>query len=53
MSFKKDKYAVVKKAISNELASFCFAYFSNKRKVAKHLQETHIVITQTRLWKLY
>ena len=50
MSFKKDKYAVVKKAISNELASFCFAYFSNKRKVAKHLQETKFISPFDQTW---
>ena len=43
MSFEKNKYEVVKKAITNELASFCFAYFSNKRKVAQHLQENKFI----------
>ena len=27
MSFKKNKYSVLKKAISKELADFVFAYF--------------------------
>ena len=40
MSFEKDKYEVVKKAVPKEVASFCYAYFLNKRQVAKHLQET-------------
>jgi hypothetical protein len=43
MSFEKDKYQVVKKAISDELASFCYAYFCNKRQVAKHLQDTRYI----------
>ena len=30
MSFKKNKYLVVKKAISPDLADFCYTYFLNK-----------------------
>ena len=37
MSFKKDKYQVIKGAISKELADFCYQYFLNKRMVARHL----------------
>tara|TARA_R100001129_G_scaffold77241_1_gene52742 strand:- start:3386 stop:4027 length:642 start_codon:yes stop_codon:yes gene_type:complete len=37
MSFKKNKYQVLKKTISRELADFCYAYFLNKRKVARFL----------------
>mgnify|MGYP003675250121 FL=1 len=37
MSFKKDKYQVIKGAISKELADFCYQYFLNKRAVAEHL----------------
>ena len=37
MSFKKDKYQVIKGAISKELADFCYQYFLNKRAVARHL----------------
>ena len=37
MSFKKDKYQVIKSAISKELADFCYQYFLNKRAVARHL----------------
>jgi hypothetical protein len=37
MSFKKNKYQVIKGAISTELADFCYQYFLNKRAVAKHL----------------
>jgi hypothetical protein len=39
MSFKKNKYLVVKKAISPDLADFCYTYFLNKRRVAKFLFE--------------
>ena len=34
MSFKNNKYTVLKKAISKELADFAYSYFLNKRKVA-------------------
>jgi len=37
MSFKKNKYQVIKNAISKELADFCYQYFLNKRMVARHL----------------
>ena len=37
MSFKKNKYQVIKSAISTELADFCYQYFLNKRAVARHL----------------
>ena len=37
MSFKKNKYQVIKGAISKELASFCYQYFLNKRAVARHM----------------
>jgi hypothetical protein len=37
MSFKKDKYQVIKSAVSKELADFCYQYFLNKRAVAEHL----------------
>ena len=41
MSFKKNNYQVIKSAISKELADFCYQYFLNKRKVARHLFDTH------------
>ena len=37
MSFKQDKYQIIKNAISKELADFCYQYFLNKRRVARHL----------------
>jgi hypothetical protein len=33
MSFKKNKYTIIKKAISTELAKFCYDYFIMKRQV--------------------
>ena len=37
MSFKKNKYTVLKSAISPELAEFVYQYFLNKRNVARFL----------------
>jgi len=37
MNFKKNKYQVIKNAISTELADFCYQYFCNKRAVARKL----------------
>jgi len=37
MSFKKNKYQVIKGAVSKELADFCYRYFLNKRAVARYL----------------
>ena len=37
MSFKKNKYTVLKKAISPEIAEFVYQYFLNKREVARFL----------------
>ena len=37
MTFKKNKYQVIKNAISTDLADFCYQYLCNKRAVARHL----------------
>ena len=37
MSFKKNNYQIIESSISKELADFCYQYFLNKRKVARHL----------------
>ena len=37
MSFKKNKYSILKNAINREMADFCFAYFLNKSRVARFL----------------
>ena len=50
MSFEKDKYEVVKKAISKDVAGFCYAYFLNKRLVAKHLQDTRYISPFDESW---
>ena len=35
MSFKENKYVIIKEAISEDLAKFCYDYFMMKRQVAK------------------
>ena len=37
MSFKKNKYTVLKNAVSKEVADMAYSYFLNKRKVARVL----------------
>ena len=36
MSFKENKYVIIKNAISEELAKFCYDYFLLKRKVGPY-----------------
>jgi hypothetical protein len=43
MSFEKNKYKVVKNAISKELASFCYGYILNKSKVVEHLFNNNLI----------
>jgi hypothetical protein len=43
MSFKKNKYTVLKKTISKELADFCYDYFLTKRKVARFLLDNRFI----------
>jgi len=47
MSFKKNKYQVIKGAISTELADFCYQYFLNKRAVARHLFDSQFISPYT------
>ena len=43
MSFKKNKYCVVKKVVSKELIDFIYQYFLNKKKVANILFESKYI----------
>ena len=43
MSFKNNKYIVLKNAISKELADFVYKYFLNKRNVASFLFDTNYI----------
>jgi hypothetical protein len=43
MSFKKNKYTVIRQVIPEELTNFIYDYFSLKRKVAQTLYETKFI----------
>jgi hypothetical protein len=43
MNFKKNKYIVIKKAVSKDLTEFCYNYFLMKRKVAKQMFESRYI----------
>jgi len=43
MSFKKKKYIIIKKAISEEMADFIYKYFLLKRRVAQTLFDTRFI----------
>jgi len=53
MNFKKNKYTVLKKAISSELADFVYKYFLNKRSVAKVLFESRFISPFTEYWGIW
>jgi hypothetical protein len=50
MSFKKNKYTVLKGAVSKEIADFSYKYFLNKRKVAEILFDTKWISPFTEYW---
>jgi hypothetical protein len=43
MSFKKNKYTIIKKAISTELAKFCYDYFIMKRQVTRTMFDNNLI----------
>ena len=53
MSFEKNKYVVMKKIISREIADFAFAYFLNKRKVARFLFDHKYISPFTNYWGVW
>ena len=53
MSFQKNKYTVIKKAISKELANFVYKYFLNKRKVARFLFDHKYISPFTDYWGVW
>ena len=53
MSFKKNKYSVLKNVISKEIADFAFAYFLNKRKVARFLFDQKYISPFTEYWGVW
>ena len=50
MSFKKNKFIIIKNAISKELANFIYNYFLLKRNVAKKLFENRIIPPNEIMW---
>ena len=50
MSFKKNKYTVIKKAIDKDLALFLYNYLIMSQKMNRY--QILIVIIQMLLWKL-
>ena len=53
MSFKKNKYSVLKGAISSEVADFSYGYFLNKRKVARFLFVQKYISPFTDYWGVW
>ena len=53
MSFKKNKYSVLKNAISKELANFVYTYFKNKRNVARFLFDQRYISPFTEYWGVW
>jgi hypothetical protein len=53
MSFKKNKYKVLKQAISKELAEFVYTYFLNKRRVARFFFDTRWINPFAEEWGVW
>ena len=53
MLFKKNKYSVLKGAISKELADFVYKYFQNKRNVARVLFDSRYISPFTEYWGIW
>jgi hypothetical protein len=43
MNFKKNKYTIIKKAISNDLTNFCYNYFTMKKQVARTMFDARYI----------
>ena len=50
MTFKKNKYVVIKEAVPKEIAEFCYNYFILKRKVARTLFDERYISQFTEEW---
>ena len=51
--FKKDKYKILRGAISKELASFIYSYFIKKRQVARFLFDQKYISPFTAYWGVW
>ena len=52
-NFKKQKYLIIKKAISTDMANFIYGYFSFKRRVAKKFFEEKYISPFTTEWGVW
>jgi len=50
VNFKRVKYKILKGALSSELASFCYHYFLNKRKVVRLFFDTRWISPFSKEW---
>ena len=53
MSFKRNKYKILKNAISPEVADFVYTYFLNKRTVARFLFDKKWISPFTTEWGVW
>jgi hypothetical protein len=53
MSFKDNKYTVIKSAISKELANFVYDYFYMKRKIARTLFDERVISPFNSMWGVW
>jgi hypothetical protein len=53
MSFKKNKYKILRGAISKELASFVYSYFIKKRQIARFLFDQKYISPFTNYWGVW
>ena len=51
--FQKNKYSILKGAISREIADFAFSYFLNKRKTARFLFDQKYISPFTEYWGIW
>jgi len=52
-AFQKNKYSILKGAISREIADFAFSYFLNKRKTARFLFDQKYISPFTEYWGIW
>jgi len=52
-NFKKQKYLIIKKAVSTDMANFIYGYFSFKRRVAKKFFEERYISPFTTEWGVW
>ena len=51
--FKEAKYSIIKRAVSEELARFCYDYFLKKRQVARILYDTRYISQYNQDWGVW